>query len=264
MRRFRAMTLAFGRASLDSAAGRWAAVGRHLDTFAAAWTTAEQPPEIGAFLPVGPEEVRRVVIVELAKIDLGERKRRGLPKAPEEYIREFPEVEAELARLFGANTTQPSSSHRPARAPDDIAPGDKLDDFDLVALLGEGQFAKVFLARQRSMQRLVALKVSGARGAEAETLAQLDHPNIVRVYDRRSLPDRDLHFVYMAYLPGGTLLDLLERVRKISQPERCGKTLLHAVDAALERRGEFPARIFARAAGVGRAELARDRLRARG
>src|SRR4029078_6348562 len=82
-----------------------------------------------------------------------------------------------------------------------LAAGDRLDDFDLLALLGEGQFAKVFLARQRAMQRLVALKVSRRSGAEAQTLAQLDHPHIVRVYDQRVLADRDLQLVYMTYVP---------------------------------------------------------------
>ncbi len=122
----------------------------------------------------------------------------------------------------------------------EIAPGERLDDFDLLALLGEGQFAKVFLARQRTMQRLVALKVSTSRAAEAETLAQLDHPNIVRVYDQRFLADRGVLLVYMSYLPGGTLLDAIERLRSTPVGERTGKHLLDAVDAALDRRGELP------------------------
>jgi len=122
----------------------------------------------------------------------------------------------------------------------EIAPGERLDDFDLLAILGEGQFAKVFLARQRAMQRLVALKVSTSRGAEAATLAQLDHPNIVRVYDQRFLEDRGVLLVYMSYLPGGTLLDAIERMKAIPTGERTGTHLLEAVDAALDRRGELP------------------------
>ena len=42
-------------------------------------------------------------------------------------------------------------------------------DLDLLARLGKGAFACVFLARQRSMQRLVALKVSANRGNEPQT-----------------------------------------------------------------------------------------------
>ncbi len=45
-------------------------------------------------------------------------------------------------------------------------PGQQIDDFDLLIRLGKGSFGSVFLARQRSMQRLVALKISRNRGAE--------------------------------------------------------------------------------------------------
>src|SRR4029079_5562122 len=118
--------------------------------------------------------------------------------------------------------------------------GFRVDDFDLLALLGEGQFAQVFLARQCSMQRLVALKVSGSRGVEAQTLAQLDHPHIVRVYDQRFLSDQQVQLVYMSYLPGGTVHHVLNEVKATSPERRSGQTLLKAVDAALHARGEVP------------------------
>ena len=44
----------------------------------------------------------------------------------------------------------------------------------------------------------------------------------------------------MTYWPGGTLLDVLDQVRLPPVAGRSGKTLLAAVDAALERRGEVP------------------------
>ncbi|MFD9615250.1 hypothetical protein ACFWWS_38440 [Streptomyces sp. NPDC059083] len=71
----------------------------------------------------------------------------------------------------------------------ELEPGDRIDDFDLLLELGHGSFAKVFLARQRSMQRLVAVKVSTDHGFEPQTLARLEHEYIVRVYDQRVLPD---------------------------------------------------------------------------
>src|SRR5205085_10579734 len=120
------------------------------------------------------------------------RKRVGETVWASDYYQRFPERAVELARLLGGTASTRSTSVFSVRAPSDAKPGDRLDEFDLLALLGEGQFAKVFLARQTGMQRLVALKVSAHRGAEAQTLAQLDHPHIVRVYDHRALPDREL------------------------------------------------------------------------
>ena len=86
-----------------------------------------------------------------------------------------------------------------------IHPGDRIDDFELIARLGEGAFAHVFLARQISMQRLVAVKISADHGMEPQTLAQLDHDHIVRVYDQRTVADSGLRLLYMQYVAGGTL-----------------------------------------------------------
>ncbi len=120
-----------------------------------------------------------------------------------------------------------------------IEVGQRLDDFDLLVELGSGVFARVFLARQRSLQRLVAVKISANRGNEPQTLAQLDHDYIVRVFDQRILRDRDWRLLYMQYLPGGTLLNLVQAIRRAGRPPDSGQALLDAVDNALESRGEI-------------------------
>ena len=89
-----------------------------------------------------------------------------------------------------------------------------IDDFDLLLLLGSGSFARVFLARQISLDRLVALKVSKSVGTEPRTLAQLDHPNIVRVFDQRTCSTTGLRLLYMELVPGGTFQDLVQEVAR--------------------------------------------------
>nr|WP_090339245.1 serine/threonine-protein kinase [Mycolicibacterium malmesburyense]CRL67434.1 serine/threonine protein kinase [Mycolicibacterium malmesburyense] len=121
----------------------------------------------------------------------------------------------------------------------EIEVGQRLDDFDLLLELGSGAFARVFLARQRSMQRLVAVKISANEGHEPQTLAQLDHDYIVRVFDQRILRDQNWRLLYMQYLPGGTLLDVVETIHRAPRPPETGQALLDAVDMALEARGEF-------------------------
>ncbi|MFI6225677.1 serine/threonine-protein kinase [Nocardia salmonicida] len=129
---------------------------------------------------------------------------------------------------------------------DRIEIGQRIGDFELLTGLGSGAFARVFLARQTSMQRLVAVKISADRGTEPQTLAQLDHDYIVRVFDQQlmdtdSAPSgsRRLRLLYMQFLPGGTLLGLLRWVRATPPAERSGKLLLDAVDAAMEEKGEI-------------------------
>ncbi|MEV0298076.1 serine/threonine-protein kinase [Nocardia sp. NPDC050710] len=130
---------------------------------------------------------------------------------------------------------------------DRIEIGQRIDDFDLLTSLGSGAFARVFLARQRSLQRLVAVKISADHGTEPQTLAQLDHDYIVRVFDQRLLEtgheltgaSRRLRLLYMQFLPGGTLLGVLRWLRATPPSERSGRLLLDAVDAAMEEKGEI-------------------------
>ena len=169
------------------------------------------------------------------------RKQAGEPVLPEEYFGRFPAQAAELGRLLGPGGAAERSI---ALAGGDryrrVEVGEQLDEFDLLTRLGQGSFASVFLARQRSMQRLVALKVSGDRGDEPKTMSRLDHPNIVRVYDQRVLEDRGLRLLYMQYVPGGTLESAVELARMLAPEKRTGGLLLEAIDQALEQRGETP------------------------
>ena len=89
------------------------------------------------------------------------------------------------------------------------------DRYTLVEPLGDGGMAEVYLARDNSLGRDVALKVLRARYAddeefverfrrEAMSAAALNHPNVVQVYDRGRTED-DAFYMAMEYVPGGTL-----------------------------------------------------------
>ena len=118
--------------------------------------------------------------------------------------------------------------------------GDSIDDFDLLLLLGSGSFARVFLARQRSLERLVALKISKDVGSEPRTLAQLDHPNIIRVFDVRSCSKPMARLLYMELVPGGTLQDVIQQMKDTPTSERSGRLVLKVVDANLAASSTAP------------------------
>jgi hypothetical protein len=92
----------------------------------------------------------------------------------------------------------------------------------------------------------VALKVSQDHGTESITLAQLDHPNIVRVYDQRVLSAEKLRLMYMQHIPGGTLQDVIQAARAAPPASWNGQTLIAAIDAALAKHGESPQEISTR------------------
>jgi len=129
-----------------------------------------------------------------------------------------PKVSAGFSPTRG-DANRPAIDLPPEFFPNHLPAGYQVDDFCIVAALGRGAFACVYLAQQLSMHRLVALKISigltsdAIDFGESQTLARLDHPGIVRVFDQRRLEGRDAHLLYMQYLPGGTLAGVVERVR---------------------------------------------------
>ena len=92
-----------------------------------------------------------------------------------------------------------------------VAPGRAIGPYRLRELLGEGGMGVVHLAERTDLGSLVAIKLlrdawlSPARLArfarERRTLAQLNHPNIARLYDADTLPDGTPWFA-MEYVDG--------------------------------------------------------------
>lgn len=88
--------------------------------------------------------------------------------------------------------TQPSSSQLDTLQPGSVLSDlpDSIGNYKIVRKLGEGGFAMVYLAHPATeASRLVALKALNAPEnyarfqREIETVAKLDHPNIIRIFD---------------------------------------------------------------------------------
>ncbi|MHC4601183.1 MAG: protein kinase domain-containing protein [Planctomycetota bacterium] len=90
----------------------------------------------------------------------------------------------------------------------------RIQGYRILSLAGRGALGTVYRARQISMGRTVALKVlpkvlvESRRDLdrfirEARLAANLNHPNIVRVFEVGRV--KDLYFISMEYVPGETL-----------------------------------------------------------
>jgi eukaryotic-like serine/threonine-protein kinase len=130
-------------------------------------------------------------------------------------------------------STENAPSFRAAEAAPQAAQlrlGERIADFELLRLLGEGSFGQVFLARQLSLGRDVALKITRNRGNEAQTLASLEHDHIVQVFTEVIDAGRGLRLLCMQYVPGTTLAQVMHRLRQRQRREWSGAALLQAID----------------------------------
>ncbi len=254
----------------------WRELAEVVDAYAAAWDES-QPQQIQDFVPSPGADHRRLAVIELIKVEMHKRLEYSLPHIPiKQYIDQWPEVvdeagvpgdllfeEIQVRRQSGEsvdfsqytekfpaaavaltrmnNDRQKSGLATTAmlaiRRAKSFKPGETVDDFELISELGKGGFATVYLARQKSMQRLVALKISSDQGAEPQTLAQLDHPNIVRVYDQRQILASQQRLLYMQFVAGGTLYDALNRLKETPDVDCDGKRFLEVVDRHLMQHG---------------------------
>ncbi|MBR4221756.1 MAG: serine/threonine protein kinase [Victivallales bacterium] len=101
-----------------------------------------------------------------------------------------------------------------------------LDGYELISELGHGGMGTVYLARQKQLNRLVAIKslkvdarnteYSNWLSKEAITMAALNHPNIVGIYEL--LRDENNVYLVMEYIPGHTSIrDLIKRFKTIPE-----------------------------------------------
>src|SRR5262249_42697269 len=129
----------------------------------------------------------------------------GQTETPEQFCSRHCDLQPDLGMLLAAHTRFESlTDPLRALAQDLAAPTDRpneplgtglrLDNFELLELVGQGGMGLVYKARQKSPSRLVALKMirAGALATsaevqrfhnEAEAAAALDHPHIVPIYE---------------------------------------------------------------------------------
>ena len=108
--------------------------------------------------------------------------------------------------------------------------GDTVGDFKIEREIGEGSYARVYLANQISLNRKVALKISPYHGQEATNLAQLEHEGIVQVYSQFVSHEKSQNIICMQYVPGLTLHSIIKQLYQIDEDKLCGKTFLDILD----------------------------------
>lgn len=125
----------------------------------------------------------------------------------------------------------------------------EIPNYRFERLLGKGGMASVWLARQISLDRPVAIKILSSEYStdpedvlqfrrEAQMAAQLSHSGIVAVYDANCMDDGHYYFI-MEYVDGYTMGDLLRRkgMLEVEDVLAIGESVAVAMDYAWTRFG---------------------------
>ncbi|MEM7699324.1 MAG: serine/threonine-protein kinase [Verrucomicrobiota bacterium] len=121
-----------------------------------------------------------------------------------------------------------------------------LAGYEILEVAGSGAMGTVYLARQISLDRHVAIKMIKLRDGRSEHLrdrlereallmAKLKHPHLVAVYDFEQIDTQSAALI-MEWIEGGTVQDLIRDASKSSIPVteviRIGTEVAAALDAA--------------------------------
>jgi WD40 repeat protein len=189
----------------------------------------------------------------------------GLSSGLTEFFADFDRVESLAAPLREAQATIPREGETGtggglAPGPQ---PGQAFGDYDLLGEVGRGGMGVVYRARQRSLNRVVALKMIRADHLpttgevqrfrnEAEAAASLDHPSIVPIYDVGEHEGH--HYFSMKLIEGGSLARQVERFT--TGPRGAARVVMalaravhHAHQRGILHRDLKPANVLLSAAG---------------
>jgi eukaryotic-like serine/threonine-protein kinase len=195
-------------------------------------------------IPAADRDERLAALLD----DLTRQQRAGETPDLEPVVRQHPDLAEELKELWAAaqmadvvgrspRTTALFSERSPAFVSE---PPRVFGDFELIRELGRGGMGVVFEARQRSLNRTVALKMV-LRGelasesdrtrfrAEAEAAARLVHPNIVQVYEFGAVAGQP--YFAMQYVAGPTLA---RRLAEGPLPPREAASLVASIARAVD------------------------------
>lgn len=166
-------------------------------------TAALPPRTLETETPAPPPEADALSQsrVELSKYD------RDFPTYSESYF--SPEEAAEAARLL--------AEAGPSR-------GSRAVKYTLYEKLGQGSSATVYHAFDENNRHDLAVKIVSFQGddlreleEEGELLSRLSHPNIVKCFGRRVFRREKKLEIYLEYVDGGSIRDLLNKHRRFSE-----------------------------------------------
>jgi serine/threonine protein kinase/Flp pilus assembly protein TadD len=174
----------------------------------------------------------------------------------DEFVRQYPQFESQIRKriqnlrqidnLFDG-LMQADDSDFGKAAPEYNLIGQKLGDFEILKMIGQGGMGAVFLARQVSLDRKVAIKVISSVGGaqnknldrfkrESKVLAQISHPNIVPIYEVGQ--QGPYSYFVMQYVDGVSLDKILSSIRNAKTGDKASAVVSKCLETHMAIYGD--------------------------
>jgi serine/threonine-protein kinase len=187
-------------------------------------------------LPSGElsEDELEILLSELLVLEVDYRRRGGEAPTSEEYVDRFPAHAKTIREALEVN----GPKGRGFEPPSIEQISERFPALEVIELLGAGGMGAVYKARQKGLDRFVALKILPEEFGhdvkfalrftrEARTLAKLNHPNIVSVFEFGNV--EDVYYFLMEFVDGSTLRDVVATGQL--SPEHALAIVPHLCDA---------------------------------
>lgn len=189
------------------------------------------PPRVEAYLDQADGPSRDILLAELIRLEIAYRVLQGETPHISEYRQRFPDqtwldevlqaagctLDGTPGEMLTGHREDESITLTPREEPD---AGFGIPGYELLQRLEPGGMGVVYKARHKGLNRIVALKMiltgehadETARArfkTEAETIARLQHPGIVQIFEVGELPTGNggppRPFIALEFCPGGNL-----------------------------------------------------------
>jgi tRNA A-37 threonylcarbamoyl transferase component Bud32 len=203
------------------------------DRFERAWKEGGRP-RLEEYLASAPAGEGGALLRELLPVEVYHRRLRGETPTPAEYRIRLPEHDAVIQDVFQQTEAESALATLvmpPPLPTAGLMPTGRWGRYTLNRLQAEGGLGQVWVAQDGDLEREVALKALRPQHAddprarqrflrEAQLAGQLEHPNIVPVYELSRHPESGQLFYTMRFVRGKTLR---EAVRDYHAQRRTGK-----------------------------------------
>lgn len=219
-----------------------------------------------------PRRGREALFYGLLRIEIAVRAEMGQRPVPDPYYERFPQLRSIIDSAFSSSASTQHASRLTGAAANNggsssqFDPGDQISGYSVLRKLGEGSFGVVYLARDLTLGRNVALKVARwdafestddiARfRTEAQNAARITHPGVVTIYSVDL--DHDPPFIVEEYVEGKDLKALLKEeppslVNSVKLVANLAETISHAHQQGIYHRDLKPGNILIAADGRAR------------